>query len=235
MANHPTLPRMVVSVLVSIVHLFIPVTPFLQKLPVAPLILLLLSVVVLGGKLIKNRLRLFFILWILLTIVIFSITSLPQARYYYLSFVPVAMLIASFINQKSKKTLMTAYLFVFLISAIFFQNRQKIYWSRASQVTRATLAFIQNNFRKLPTDKPIYAVNFPDSTNGGRWPAYIWRNGLKEALEYSYRTKPIAIIYRVKDPGYKNVRNDPELFENEREQIETGGAEMIVFDENLLQ
>ena len=77
----------------SFVYLFIPNPYLVDKIPNFFIPLIFLVILFFLIRLTKNKQTLFLLIWAGMTILVYSITSAPQARYFYLSFVPIIIYI----------------------------------------------------------------------------------------------------------------------------------------------
>lgn len=229
----PTTTRFLASIIKSFLYLFIPIPYVIDSLPkiVLPLLFLLLIVFLLLN-IRKNKLRLFLFIWTFLTVVTFSLTSLPQARYFYLSAVPSILLLVSIIRTKSKLSILGAiYLIIVLTSGMIFIQEQKQYWQKSSQIIKQVLSDIKKSYPKPDTDKNIYFINLPDSVNGPPWNAYVFRRGLEEALENLYGTR-LKILHLRTKPLDEKVREDEFAFEKNLQELKNKGI-IYIYNSNL--
>lgn len=212
----PTLFRFFISILKSFLYLFIPNPYLIDGLPKLLLVILgVFLIIFLIFKSYKSKINLFLLTWFLITTVIFSATSLPQARYFYLSSIPAIFLTLS-ILKRSNRFLYFWSLFI-MGSGIFFLQEQKIYWQKGSDITKNILHELQTTTTALSTpgvtniNKTIYFINLPDSVNGPPWQAYLFRNGLENAIELFDGKNMKDIIYFRTIQNDNIVRDDPWL------------------------
>lgn len=229
----PTFPRFLASIIKSFLYLFIPIPYLIDSLPkiVLPLLFLLLIILLLLN-IKKNKLRLFLFIWTFLTVIIFSLTSLPQARYFYLSSIPTILLLVSIFQTKSKLSFPgTIYLIIVLMSSLFFIQEQKQYWQKSSQITKRVLSDIKKSYPIPDQNKNIYFVNLPDSVNGPPWNAYVFRRGLEEALENQYGKK-LKILYLRTKPLDEKVREDEFICKKNLQELKNKGV-IFIYNSDL--
>ncbi|MBI2029249.1 glycosyltransferase family 39 protein [Candidatus Gottesmanbacteria bacterium] len=218
----PTIGRFFISVIKSYLYLFMPFPYFIDSLPkfLLPILFIFLFLFLLIKSL-KNKLKIFLFLWTFIDVFLFSATSATQARYLYFSFIPAVILLILILNINSRKIL---YMFLIVIAGISFMQKQKIYWTQSSEITKNTLEYIKNN---AEDNKPLYLVNFPDSVNGPPWNAYVFRRGLNYALGntniFFYRTIPLD----------EKVREDEHIEPEKLIELKEKGN-VFIFDSNLL-
>jgi|GEM_PF-3684058 len=188
----PSILKFIAFTLRSFVYLFIPNPYLIDKLPnvLIPLISLIIFIFLL--KLTKNKQTLFLLIWAALTIFIYSLTSAPQARYFYLSSIPVIILILSKRHETGPATL---YLLFFLISGIVFLQNQKYYWQLSSQITKNVIRDLKKYQTTVKKTDTLYFINLPDSSNDSIWKAYVFRAGFKELLNNFAHIYPQKIVY----------------------------------------
>ncbi len=215
----PSILRFIQSFIKSFTYLLLPSPPTLDSLPKILLIgLFILLIIFVLLKSLKSKIRLFLLSWLIITIIIFSLTSLPQARYFYLSSIPALLLITSIIKDDKLKWKFVYLLFI-VVSGIIFLQQQKIYWRETSLITKRTLADIKSNYPTPISGQTIYFINLPDSINGPPWNAYLFRNGLDNALELYYGKKVEEIKYYRSIPPSKAIRDDPYISPDKLEQL----------------
>lgn len=171
------------GIIISHTQLLVPLPQFLERIPdLGVLTLFFLLVYFLLRR--PDPKQILLVLWLESTVILFSATSLPQARYYYLSSIPAIFLIISTLGNKSRIAVLAV-----IISNFLFLNHQKNLWSETGMITRKIVSQISGELRNLPEGKKLYAVNLPDSLNGPPWHAFLFRNGLKEAVELIGKTE----------------------------------------------
>lgn len=180
MVRAPSLITSIAFSVRSFVYLFIPSPFILDKVPNGGIAVIFIFLMVFLYKFTKSKLQLFSLLWALFTLCVYSFTSAPQARYYYLSAIPVILYITSVV--KVKKAVSILYLLFILISGVLFIQDQKYYWSLSSTITKNVIKTVAKNHSHSNRDGVIYFVNLPDSSNDSVWKAYVFRIGLKELL-----------------------------------------------------
>lgn len=229
----PTISRFIASIIKSFLYLFIPIPYLIDSLPkiVLPLLFLFLIVFLLLN-IRKNKLRLFLFIWTFLTVIIFSLTSLPQARYFYLSSIPTILLLVSIFQTKSKLSFPgTIYLIIVLMSSLFFIQEQKQYWQKSSQITKRVLSDIKKSYPIPDQNKNIYFVNLPDSVNGPPWNAYVFRRGLEEALENQYGVR-LQVVYLITAALDEKVREDEFICEKNLQELKNKGV-IFIYNSDL--
>jgi len=102
--------KFIKGITISHVQLFLPLPQVLEKIPDVGMIILFLLIIYF---LLRNfrRQHFFLFLWLESTILLFSATSLPQARYYYLSSIPAIYLLVDILKKEGR-------IFLFIIPAI---------------------------------------------------------------------------------------------------------------------
>ena len=179
----------------SHLQLFLPLPQVLEKIPDVGIIILFILIIYL---LLRNfrRQHFFLVLWLESTILLFSATSLPQARYYYLSSIPAIYLLVDILKKEGR-----IFLFIILISNLAFLGRQSQLWRLSGLITEKIVRQISRELKALLPDKKLYVISLPDSLNGPPWHAYLFRNGLKEAVELIGKTDADRLM--LADPAAK--------------------------------
>ncbi|KKS73880.1 MAG: hypothetical protein UV46_C0059G0014 [Candidatus Gottesmanbacteria bacterium GW2011_GWC2_42_8] len=175
--------------------MFLPLPQVLEKIPDVGIIILFILIIYL---LLRNfrRQHFFLVLWLESTILLFSATSLPQARYYYLSSIPAIYLLIDILKKEGR-----IFLFIILISNLAFLGRQSQLWRQSGLITEKIVRQISRELKALLPDKKLYVISLPDSLNGPPWHAYLFRNGLKEAVELIGKTDADRLM--LADPAAK--------------------------------
>ena len=178
----------------SHLQLFLPLPQVLEKIPDVGIIILFILIIYL---LLRNfrRQHFFLVLWLESTILLFSATSLPQARYYYLSSIPAIYLLVDILDLKNNLELRE------MISNLAFLGRQSQLWRQSGLITEKIVRQISRELKALLPDKKLYVISLPDSLNGPPWHAYLFRNGLKEAVELIGKTDADRLM--LADPAAK--------------------------------
>ncbi len=237
----PTFTRFFTSIIKSFLYLFIPNPFFIDSLPKVLIIILgILLITLLILRSYKSRLNIFLFSWLFFTIILFSATSLPQARYFYLSSIPAIFLIISSMqnyvisnrhsgdpdaksgdsrirfwtclagrqaSQNNKITLIYS-IFVILSGIIFLKYQERL-WTKSSSITQNIIKTLNADLTGKNIKQPIYIIDLLDSVNGPPWQAYVFRNGLEDAI-FIYTGRKVKINYlRTVGVGGR-VRNDPE-------------------------
>lgn len=229
----PTLSRFLSSIIKSFLYLFIPIPYLIDALPkiLLPLIFLFLTYLLLA-TIKQNKLRIFLFIWVCLTVTVFSATSLPQARYFYLSSIPAILLLTSIIiKAKSKLSFLGfIYLIVILTSGIIFIQKQKQYWQESSSITKKVLTDIKKLHPNPDKNKNIYFINLPDSTNGPPWNAYVFRRGLNQALENIYGYQ-LNLIYLRTIPRNEKVREDQLINQETLTELKNRNEAVFIYNQ----
>jgi hypothetical protein len=189
----PSILKFIAFTLRSFVYLFIPNPFIIDQIPNFFIPIIFLVILVFLFRLTKNKRTLFLLIWASLTIFIYSLTSAPQARYFYLSFVPVIIYILSVV--KIKKIITVFYLLFIFISGVVFLQNQKYYWQLNSQITKNVINDVKKYSPKLQKTEVLYFVNLPDSSNDSIWKAYAFRAGFKELLNNFVNIYPKKIVF----------------------------------------
>lgn len=226
----PSLFRFLQSFIKSYLYLFLPVPYLIDSLPKVLLIpfFIILSLFIII-KSYSSKLNLFLFLWGFSTITLFSITSLPQARYFYLSAVPVILLTISILSKAKNRKFIFIYVLISVLGGIFFLSSQKRYWEKSSDITKKTLLTIKSVLSKSVEKRTLYFVNLPDSTNGPPWNAYVFRNGLDSVLALNERETFIIKYFRT----FSNdniVRDDPLISETELKSLKAQGELIFIYN-----
>ena len=187
--------KFIKGITISHVQLFLPLPQVLEKIPDVGMIILFLLIIYF---LLRNfrRQHFFLVLWLESTIFLFSATSLPQARYYYLSSIPAIYLLIDILKKEGR-----IFLFIILISNLAFLGKQSQLWRQSGLITEKIVRQISEELTALPPDKKLYVISLPDSLNGPPWHAYLFRNGLKEAVELIGKTDTDRLM--LADPAAK--------------------------------
>jgi hypothetical protein len=148
-----------------------------------------------------------------------SLATMIQARYFYIPSVFSSIILgnlftkslASIIRPRNYKTLFLHLTITALIAASFpinvhFLRNQYRNWEIASEITRNIINDTWIYLSKKTERQNLYFVNLPDgiySQSHFGWPnAYIFRNGIFEAIRLNYPARNIAMIkeYRTENP-----------------------------------
>ncbi len=189
----PSLFKFIAFMMRSFVYLFIPNPYGVDKLPNVLIPLLFFIIVVFLFKFTKNKQAVFLLIWTTLTICVYSLTSAPQARYFYLSFIPVIIYIVSL--AKLRKATLVLYLSFILVSGVLFLQYQKQYWVSNSTITKNVIKSLKRYAPKLPKTEVLYFVNLPDSSNDSLWKAYVFRAGFPDLLRNVVGVNPKKIVF----------------------------------------
>jgi len=197
-------------ILRSFVYLFIPNPYLIDKIPNFLIPIIFLEILVFLFRFTKNKRTLFLLIWATTTIFVYSLTSAPQARYFYLSFIPVIIYILSVVNiGKAKippakrdgiklflpKSNTIFYLLFILISGLVFLQNQKYYWQLSSEITKNVIKDMKKYQSTIKKTDVLYFVNLPDSSNDSIWKAYVFRAGFKELLNNFVNIYPKEIVF----------------------------------------
>ena len=170
------------GIVISHVQLFLPLPQVLEKIPGIGMIFLFLLIIYFLFRNFRYQ-HFILLLWLESVIFLFSATSLPQARYYYLASIPAIYLLVDILKKESR-----IFLSIFLISNLVFLNGQSQLWRQSGLITEKIVRQISRELTSLPPDKKLYVVSLLDSLNGPPWHAYLFRNGVKEAVELIGKT-----------------------------------------------
>lgn len=212
----PSIITIIRSIIKSSIYLFIPIPQIIDYLPkfLLPVLFLILAALLFYQSRMQ-KIRMFLLLWTLTTVIIFSVTSLPQARYFYLSSIPAMMLFSSILIPNKLKSdsfifLKFIYLFLIIISGMFFLKQQMGYWQKSSRIILDSREVVK---KSISGKEKIYILDLPDSINGPPWNAYLYRSNPDLALNID---KDKMILLRTVHKDAK-VRNDPYI---EKDQID---------------
>ncbi len=215
MANEPGLKQVFTSIIKSLLYLFLPNPYLIDNLPkyiLVALFLLLVSVLITLS--LKNKQRRFSLSWMIVSVMVFSLTSFPQARYFYLSVIPAILTVMSFLSKKKNiNYLIYSYLILVLFSGLFFLQEQKKYWLEAGVITKKVLNEVKIFSAEIDKNKNVYFINLPDHFGTSIWPAYLFRVGFQEALELNYGLKPkrIYLLQTDKTIGFNQMVTSQKL------------------------
>jgi hypothetical protein len=228
-AQSVTVPRFVASVIKSSLYLFFPDPYLIDKLPQVVLIFLFIILFIfLLLNIFKNRLNFFLFMWTAISVILFSATSLPKSPYFYLSFIPAIYLITSVQKFKLLNWKIIYPVFI-IISGLVFLYQQENLWRVSSNINQNVLRDIKSLMLSPNPSQNIYFVNLPDSVNGPPWHAYIFRNGLDNALQIMYGKSFHDIKYFRTSPSYATAREDPYIDQNGLEKFKQDGAVVFIY------
>ncbi|MCX6706462.1 MAG: hypothetical protein NTV24_05200, partial [Candidatus Woesebacteria bacterium] len=208
----------------SFVYLFIPNPYIVDKIPNFAIPIIFSIIIFLLYKFTKTKRQLFLLFWTSLTIFVYALTSAPQARYFYLSSIPVIIYILSVAGVEGKgvpaarsrgvlseastdgnepetgpatgfKISFILYFLFILFSGVVFLQNQKFYWQLNSQITKNVIYDLKKYSKQLQNTEVLYFVNLPDSSNDSIWKAYVFRAGFKELLNNFVNIYPKKIVY----------------------------------------
>ena len=193
MVRTPSILKFIAFTLRSFVYLFIPNPYIIDKIPNFFIPIIFLIILIFIFILTKNKRTLFLLIWASFTIFVYSVTSAPQARYFYLSFIPIIIYILSVV--KIKKAITVFYLLFIFISGVVFLQNQKYYWQLNSQITKNVINDVKEYSQQLQKTEVLYFVNLPDSSNDSIWKAYVFRASFKELLNNFVNIYPKKIVF----------------------------------------
>jgi hypothetical protein len=174
-----------------------------------------------GSAIYKSDLRIYlFLLGCILGYVIpQSIAVGIQARYFYLPSVFSSIILGnlliknlSFIRRSKNhiRLLFHSVIIIFIVITfpvnIRFLNNQYTHWETASRITKNVISDTKLYLSDKIKGQYLYYVNLPDgiySHNNFGWPdAYVFRNGISDAINLYYAKKNIGIVnaYRTENP-----------------------------------
>ncbi len=206
----PSVLKFIAFTLRSFVYLFIGNPYLVDKIPNFFIPIIFLIILFLLIKFTKNKRTLFLLIWASLTIFVYSLTSAPQARYFYLSFIPIIIYILSLSpplssprrrgssldsRLRGNDIVFYFYLSFILISGVVFLQNQKYYWQLSSQITKNVINDVKKYSQQLQKTEVLYFVNLPDSSNDSIWKAYVFRAGFKELLNNFVNIYPKKIVF----------------------------------------
>lgn len=230
----PTIPRFFASIVKSTLYLFIPNPNLIDGSPKALLVFAFFVLILfLLHKSLKEKNRAFFVLWLFSTMLMYASTSLPQARYFYVSSVPAVLFISSLsaIGTKSLRGLASAVFAIFIVgSGIFFLQEQKHYWRLSSAISDNTLKSIKRLYPNPKSSKELYLLNLPDSSNDSVWKAYVFRQGFDLALKQTYGFSPGKAHFRRTRSATNTTRDDPFIDPAELEFLKRRGHVIFAYD-----
>jgi len=227
----PSLFKTTAFILRSFVYLFIPNPYLIDKIPNLFIPVIFLVILVFLFKFTKNKRTLFLLLWATITIFIYSLTSAPQARYFYLSFIPVIIYILSVL--KIKKPITIFYLLFIFISGVIFLQNQKYYWRLSSQITKNVIRDVKKYYPSPQKDDVLYFINLPDSSNDSIWKAYVFRAGFKELLNNFININPKKIIYLTSYQPTVHTIEAPYVNADKLNSLVKQNNVVFVYDEEL--
>lgn len=231
--GRPTIFRFIASFLKSFLFFFIPNPYVISLLPkLLQAVFSFFLIVLFFLKAVNRKVNLFLFLWLCVTVGVYSATSLPQARYFYLSSIAAILLLVSLLQMSKFRFLKMIYLIFFLFSGIIFLKAQKDNWTKTSAITRRTLVDIKRFYPLLQKSRDVYFINFPDSLNGPPFNAYLFRSGLESALKLNNISLPGKIFYFRTVPYDQIVRNDPFISENDLQILKEIGEVIFVYQKS---
>jgi len=230
MVRTPSLVKFTAFTLRSFVYLFIPNPYIVDNIPnfFIPVIFLIILFFLIKST--RNKLTLFLLIWATVTIIIYSFTSAPQARYFYLSFIPVIIYILSIV--KIKKFLTITYLLFIFVSGVIFLHNQKLYWYQSSEITKNVIKSI-TKYKSTQNIDSLYFVNLPDSSNDSIWKAYVFRFGFKELLTNVVHIYPKKIIFLRSFTPTSHTIEAPYLNPSKLKTLINKNTFIFVYQENL--
>lgn len=178
--------RFLASIAKSLVYLSVPVPQIFDNLPKIVLVLFSGVIMIFYFRLRKDKIINWLLLWLFTTILLFSATSVPQARYFYLSAVPAVMLIVKILNinlHSGRIYPKLGFIFLILLCGILFLKKQESYWFISSQILYSTVAHVREQLSQNSKSGELLFLNLPDSVNGPPWNVYVFRGGLERVLE----------------------------------------------------
>lgn len=159
---------------------------------------------------------------ILIYVIPQSISTIIQARYFYLpsvfsSIILGCLLVKSILNVLTLRGGFKIFLYLTIIVFIGasipinirFLNKQYEYWETASEITKNIIKDTELYLTEGLKEQYLYYVNLPDGIYGREdygWPnAYIFRNGISEAVRLVYPSKNIDMIKACRNEDTKGV------------------------------
>ncbi|OGG15384.1 hypothetical protein A3D77_07640 [Candidatus Gottesmanbacteria bacterium RIFCSPHIGHO2_02_FULL_39_11] len=220
------------SVIRSNIYLLIPIPFIVDNIPKGiPLLAFLILMIIIFILIKKETKLLFCLIWLEIHILLFSSTSLPQPRYFYLASIPALCLIISFLSYFKKNVQFVPYMFLLIGFIIFLSNRSRE-WKETSMIMRQTITSLNTMYSRFSKDKKVYFVNLPDSLNGPPWNAYLFRNGVERLIEYASGILPNNIYYLKTVKNNILLRNDPYI--NTKELYRINNSAVMLYKEGKL-
>lgn len=207
-ASIPSLGSFFASIIRSTVYIFLPVPQIIDRLPKVGILIIFLAlsaILVFGIR--KSNFGKFCYFWVYSAIFLFSITSNPQARYFYLPSIPAIILVILILRKSGK--LMALYAIISVISGILFLNTQYYFWKKSSTINSNVIRYVRGLQSSKGNKVHLVVVNLPDSINGPPWNAYVFRGGLEHALEVYDDDNISSVRYVRTIPLNGTVREDP--------------------------
>ena len=244
----PSLLKFFAFSLRSFVYLFLPNPYLVDKIPNLFIPIIFLVILVFLFRLTKNKRTLFLLIWATTTIFVYSLTSAPQARYFYLSFIPVIIYILSVVNiGKAKippakrdgiklflpKSNTIFYLLFILISGLVFLQNQKYYWQLNSEITKNVIKDMKKYQSTIKKTDVLYFVNLPDSSNDSIWKAYVFRAGFKELLNNFVNIYTKKIVYLTSFQSTLHTIEAPYVKPNKLKLLSKENSVVFVYQEEL--
>lgn len=204
----PTFLRFIQSVIRSNEYALLPFPGVIEKNTKVTLFFLTFCMLSIWMLIKKDKRLIVPFLWLEIQIVLFSATSLPQARYFYLASIPALWLTVHLI-LKLNKYIQFIVLIILIVGFINFLSARSAEWRESSRITYNTIAEIKKIIPQFPQDKKVYFINLPDSVNGPPWNAYLFRNGMERVIQYVYGRLPNNIYYLSTEKNNILLRSDP--------------------------
>jgi hypothetical protein len=155
-----------------------------------------------------------------------SMATMIQARYFYVPSVFSSIMLGNLFtkhlsNITRAKNYMRLLLHLTIIAFIAaslpinirFLNNQYRNWEAASEITRNIINDTKNYLSEKSEGQDLYYVNLPDGIYDQRdfgWPdAYVFRNGIFQAIRLKYPTKKIGMVRECRTNNPDGVRTWP--------------------------
>lgn len=117
----------------------------------------------------NNKNFLFLFSWITVAIILFSVTSWPQMRYFYFLAFPISIMWINIIKKIENKILLIVILMIWIFPHLLFLQQRSREWLTASQITKQQLN------KKLSCEE-FGQMNWTKWIGDDRWKAYVITN-----------------------------------------------------------
>lgn len=161
-----------------------------------------------------------------------SISTVMQARYFYLPSVFSSILLGSLLvknmsylikNDSRMRIMLHSSVIVFIAAAIpiniTFLHDQYQYWREASEITKNVIHDTEAHVPENVQGQNIYYVNLPDGVFGPKyfgWPnAYLFRNGISEAIQLEYPRLKIGVVKACRTNDGLTISREHQLMTND--------------------
>jgi hypothetical protein len=173
--------------------------PLFAIIAILILTILILILKVYGKKLIKihnnnTKVILFGLLFAAISLLPYLPLGNIAPRYLYLASAGLCISLVLSLSFIKKYSLIIFLSFIFIITAIYYQDLQKENnnWHKAGDISQNMLINFRDNYRTLKSDSNIYIVNPPMKLNN----TWVFPVGISDSLWFVYRESSPA-IYQV--------------------------------------